>query len=60
LDACFVVREALGKCPWIFHFICLALSPNHLFFGLLVSGKRRCLFCLCASVIQIGKCEERR
>jgi hypothetical protein len=31
LGVCFVVREALGKYPGIFHFICLAPSPNHLF-----------------------------
>jgi hypothetical protein len=33
------------KTPGVFHFIGSALSPNHFIFSLLVSGKRRCLFC---------------
>ena len=54
LGVCFVVREALGKYPGIFHFICLALSPNHLFLAWLCRATGAAYFVYVLALFKSG------
>ena len=54
LGVCFVVREALGKYPGIFHFICLALSPNHLFLACLCRATGAAYFVCVLALFKSG------